>query len=120
MEKNVKGGDINSENGGINNDAFLVINMKNLSHLKSWFAKEHPNYMEGMYINKEEVNKRELKMGFGRAKRIWANCALQINDINEIFRFKYPKLSYICLFVKIILYFLKLFNFILRFQYLLF
>lgn len=83
-------------------DAYLLVNLKNLSHLKSWFAKEHPNYSEGNYINREEVDKKELKMGFGRIKRIAANVNLQINSINEIFRFKYPRLSYLCLFVNLI------------------
>lgn len=92
----------NDEKDPAINDAYLLVNLKNLSHIKSWFAKEHPNYSEGSYINREEVDKKELKMGFGRIKRIVANINLQINNINEVFRFKYPKLSYICFFVLLI------------------
>ena len=92
--------DQNGENLSPNNDGRLVLNLKNLSHIRSWFAKEHPNYIEGGFVNREEVDKKELKMGFGRAKRIVANCDLQINQLNEMFRFKFPKLSYICLIVR--------------------
>jgi len=102
MEKIVKinSTDQNGECLSINKDALLILNLKNLSHIRSWFAKEHPNYIEGGFVNREEVDKKELKMGFGRAKRILANCDLQINSLNEIFRFKFPKLSYICLIVR--------------------
>jgi len=105
----MKVGEQNQESVAIN-DAYLIVNLKNLSHIKSWFAKEHPNYCEGHYINREEVDKKELKMGFGRAKRIYSNINLQINNIDEIFRFKYPKLSYICFFVNI-LFFKNFFKF---------
>lgn len=105
MEKSAKFA--NNEQGADStslNEACLVVNLRNMSHIKSWFAKEHDNYIEGHYINKDEVDKKELKMGFGRAKRIFANCKLQINNINEIFRFKYPRLSYLCLIVILIFF----------------
>ena len=99
MDKSVRMADQTQENLALN-EACLVVNLKNLSHIKSWFAKEHPNYCEGNYINREEVDKKELKMGFGRAKRIVANINIQLSNINEIFRFQFPRLSYICFIVK--------------------
>ena len=93
---------LNKENS-FDKQCYLVISLKNLSSLKSMFAKENPNYFEGRYINENEVNENELKNGFGRVRRIIANINLQINDINDIFQFKFPRLSYICLIVKIII-----------------
>ena len=81
-------------------EPLLLINMRNLSHIKSWFAREHQDYVEGCYMDKKTVIKKELKMGFGRLKRIYANSKLSIRNFNNVFRFKYPRFSYFCLVVK--------------------
>lgn len=115
MEKSTKANNENSgEQNPNNNDASIIVYMKNLSHAKSWFAKEHPFFIEGKFINKSVVDKKELKMGFSRVKRIVANCKVQINQINEVFRFKYPKISYISLIVNTILDFII---FVYRYQF---
>lgn len=75
----------------------LIINMRNLSHIKSWFAREHPNYVEGCFMDKKTVIKRELKMGFGRIKRIISNIRLIIRNLDDVFHFKYPRFSYFAL-----------------------
>lgn len=43
------------------------------------------------------MDKQELKVSFDRLKRILANQSLCLASLNEVFRFKFPVFSWVCL-----------------------
>lgn len=63
-------------------------------------------------MDKKNPNKKELKMGFGRMKRIVANVQLGVEGLDDVFHFKYPRFSYFIMIVIIFEFVLSLFEYL--------
>lgn len=74
------------------NDSYLNFSLKNLSGFGSWFATQNS-------VNKLQLNKKELRIGYYRVKRFQGLFHLRKNDWKSVLRFKYPKFSCFILLV---------------------
>lgn len=77
-------------------DSYLNFSLKNLSGFGSWFATQNS-------VNKMQLNKKELKIGYYRVKRLQGLFNLGKNDWKSVLRFKYPKFSCLTLLVHYLL-----------------
>jgi len=81
----------------------MRVRIRNLTSIDSWIAKSPVDYIEDYYIDKDNVNKNELKMAVDRLKKNMATNILNMMSINDIFQFKFPLFSLIWFLVSLFL-----------------
>lgn len=77
----------------------LTLKINNMSSVKSYFAPAYGEYVEGVKMDSETFTKQFFKLSLARMRRIICWIILFIQDVKDIYRFKYPVFSYICLLV---------------------
>lgn len=78
----------------------LELRIKNLSSIKSYFAPQYGDYIEGIKMTESDpFSKQLLKLSIARLMRAATYLSIQAQDVEGIFNFKYPIFSYICFIV---------------------
>lgn len=80
-------------------DPIIHIKIKNLSTIKSYFAPQYSDYVEGVKMDSQKFVKQLFKLSLSRIKRVVAYIIVVIRDFNTIYYFKYPLFSSLCFIV---------------------
>jgi len=91
----------NKEN--LNSSIQMNVRIRNLTSIDSWIAKSPVDYIEDYYIDNDNVNKNELKMGIDRLKKNMATNLLNVMSINDVFFFRFPLFSLIWFLISLFL-----------------